>query len=117
MLEGTQRFVQSETAPQIWRPARAWLLAASGRVEDASSQLRQWLSDAESVEDAKIWEPVGALDAAVRLGDADLARQLSSPLKAVAHLASGGFLALVSVGRLLGAGAELQKSWLGTFTL
>lgn len=108
MLEGMPEFFRSEAAPQIWRPARAWLLAALGRVEEARSQLRHWLSEAESVEDAKVWELVGALDAAVLLRDAGLARQLSSPLEPVAHLPTGGFLALVSVGRLVGASAELQ---------
>ncbi len=108
MLEGIPEYFRSEAAPQIWRPARAWLLAALGRAEEARNELRQWLTEAEPVEAAKIWEIVGALDAAVLLRDPDLARQLTTPLEPVAHLAIGGFLALVSVGRLVGASQELQ---------
>src|SRR3972149_10979595 len=100
MLDGMPEFFVSGAAPQLWRPARAWLLAALGRTDEAKNLLRQWLSEAQSVEDAKIWELTGALDAAVLLRDADLARELSLPLREFAHLPSGGVLALGSVVRL-----------------
>jgi ATP/maltotriose-dependent transcriptional regulator MalT len=90
--------------PQDTKPIA--LLAASGFVDDAKSRLHTWLAK-ERGNEAGLAELTGALDAAVAIGDVEVARDMVSRLRGWAHLPVSGTLEMVSVGRLLGAAALL----------
>ncbi len=94
-----------------WRPARAWLLAVAGRIEEARDEVSPWFRQAEPLDGASVWQLANALEAATLIGDRERARQLARALEPASHLPTGGVSALISVGRLLGECHELLADY------
>ena len=95
-------------APQTIDSALTALLATAGMSGEAKARLSAWTASGQPNPETNLSALLAALEAAITLGDARLAGEISLELKEVAHLSTGARVTLVTPGRLLGAAAALN---------